>query len=72
VNVTPLGSAAPVRTIDGIGVPIVVTVNVPATPTVKVVVAALVIVGAGPALTTRVKLWTAFGRFPFEAVNVRA
>ena len=57
---------------EGIGVPVVVTVKVPATPTVNVVVAALVIVGAGPALTTRVKLWTAFGRFPFEAVNVSA
>ena len=52
--------------------PLVVTVNVPATPTVNVVVAALVIVGAVPRLTVSVKGWTAFGEFPFEAVNVSA
>jgi hypothetical protein len=58
--------------IEGIGDPAVVTVKVPATPTVNVVVAALVIVGAVPLTTTRVKPWTAGGGFPFVAVNVSA
>ncbi len=44
--------------------------NEPATPTVKAVDAVLVMVGAVPALTIRVKLWTSFGGLPFEAVNV--
>jgi hypothetical protein len=48
VNVTLLGSALPPSTIDGTGVPVVVTVNVPDEPTVKVVAGALVIVGAWP------------------------
>ncbi len=46
--VTPAGSAEPVRTIDGSGDPVAVTVNEPATPTVKVAVGALVIVGEEP------------------------
>jgi hypothetical protein len=32
----------------------------------------LIVTEGPPELTTRVKLWTAFGRFPFEAVNVNA
>jgi hypothetical protein len=44
-NVTPPGRA-PVSVSEGFGVPVVVTVNVPAEPTVKVVLPALVIAGA--------------------------
>ena len=46
VNVTPPGSAAPVRVIAARGSPVVVTVNVPGAPTVNAVVLALVIAGA--------------------------
>ena len=45
VNVTPLGRA-PVSVIAGVGEPVVVTVNVPGLPTVKVALFALVIAGA--------------------------
>jgi hypothetical protein len=45
-KVTPDGNAAPVRAIVGAGNPVVVTVNVPAEPTVKLTVVALVIAGA--------------------------
>ena len=45
VNVTPLGSA-PDSVIVGVGTPVVVTVSVPALPTVKVALFALVMVGA--------------------------
>src|SRR5207244_2619047 len=45
VKVTPLGSA-PLRVIAGVGVPVVVTVNVFEVPTVNVVVLADVIAGA--------------------------
>ena len=48
-NVTPDGSATPPRAMVGAGKPDVVTVNDPATPTVKVVLAALVIAGTGVA-----------------------
>jgi hypothetical protein len=44
-NVTPLGSV-PVSDSVGAGDPVVVTVKLPAVPTVKVVVLALVIAGA--------------------------
>src|SRR5271166_6919571 len=53
-NVTPLGKA-PVSLSVGVGVPVVVTVKLPAVPTVKVVLVALVIAGAW--LTVRVKFW---------------
>ena len=46
VNVTPLGRA-PLSLSVGVGKPVVVTVNVPATPVVNVVAAALVMAGAG-------------------------
>jgi hypothetical protein len=46
VNVTPLGRVAPPSEIEGVGYPVVDTVNVPAEPTVNVVLAALVIAGA--------------------------
>ena len=45
VKVTPLGSA-PVSVSDGAGVPVVVTVKLPAAPTVKVILLALVMAGA--------------------------
>ena len=48
----------------------VVTVNVPAVPTVKVVLSALVIAGAWS--TVRVKLWVASGITPLAAVIVSA
>ena len=44
-NVMPPGSA-PVSLRVGVGNPVVVTVNVPAVPTVKVVLLALVMAGA--------------------------
>src|SRR6266446_4742930 len=46
VKLTPDGSAAPPRVIDGVGKPVVVTVNEPAWPTVNVVALALVMAGA--------------------------
>ncbi len=58
VNVTPVGSAPVCETV-GVGKPVVVTVNVPGVPTVKVVLAALVI--AGGCWTVSVKACTAFG-----------
>ena len=67
-NVTPDGSE-PETASAGVGLPVVVTVNVPGLPTVKVVVAALVIVG--PALTVSVKFWIAAGLVPV-AVKVSA
>ena len=45
LNVTRLGSA-PVSVSDGVGDPVVVTVKLPAVPTVNVVLLALVIAGA--------------------------
>src|SRR6266545_6032892 len=56
-------------TIDAaIGKPVVVTVNVPALPTLNVVLLALVMAGAW--LTVRVKLCVAFGVTPLFAVMV--
>src|SRR5215472_12572307 len=69
-NVTPLGSV-PVFVSDGVGVPVVVTVKLPAVPTVNVVLLALVMLGAIPALTVRVKLWLAGVPTPLLAVIVR-
>ena len=55
-KVTPLGRA-PVSLNDGVGVPVVVTVKLPAVPAVNVVALALVIAGAVPPLfTVSVKL----------------
>jgi hypothetical protein len=67
VNVTPLGSV-PVSLTDGVGAPVAVNAKVPAVPTVKVVLFALVI--AGPWFTVKVKLWVASGPTPLCAVNV--
>ena len=47
-KVTPAGKV-PVLLIDGVGLPVAVTVNVPAVPTVKVAVPALVIAGGAVA-----------------------
>lgn len=47
VNITPAGRA-PDSVRDGVGVPVVVTVKLPAAPAVNVVLAALVIAGAVP------------------------
>ena len=59
LNVTPLGSA-PVSLSEGVGLPVAVTVKLPAVPTVNVVLLVLVIAGAVCAvLTVRVKLWLA-------------
>ena len=70
LKVTPLGSA-PVSLSVGAGVPVAVTVNVPAVPTMNVALAALVMVGATFAgFTVSVKLCVAFGTTPFAAVKV--
>jgi len=73
LNVTPAGSE-PVSLSVGAGVPVAVTVNVPAAPTVKVVLVRLVIAGATPTIgagfTVSVKLCIAFGSVLFVAVKV--
>ena len=46
-KITPVGNV-PVRANVGAGSPVAVTVKVPAVPTVKIVLSALVIVGAVP------------------------
>jgi hypothetical protein len=67
LNVTPLGSA-PVSLNDGMGAPVAVTVNVPAVPTVNVVLLALVIPGAW--FTVSVKLCDASVPTPLCALIV--
>jgi hypothetical protein len=69
LNVTPLGSV-PLGLRVGAGKPVVVTVNDPAVPTLKVALFALVIAGAW--FTVRVKLCTAFDPTPLAAVKVIA
>jgi hypothetical protein len=70
-NVTPLGRV-PVSVTDGVGAPVVVTVKLPAVPTVNVVLLALVIAGAaGAAFTVKVKVWLAELPTPLLAVIVR-
>ena len=69
-KVTPLGSV-PVSVRVGVGVPVVVTENVPAAPTVNVVLLALVITGAALGLfTVTVKAWVAGVPTPLLEVNV--
>ena len=69
-KVTPLGSV-PVSVRVGVGVPVVVTENVPVAPTVNVVLLALVIAGAALGLfTVTVKAWVAGFPTPLLAVNV--
>jgi len=67
LNVTPVGNV-PVSLNVGLGVPVAVTVNVPAVPTVKVVLFALGIPGA--MFTVSVKLVIAGEPTPCDAVNV--
>jgi len=67
VKVTPLGSV-PDSLRLGAGKPVVVTVNVPAVPTVNVALLALVIAGGWP--TVSVKLWLAGEPTPLLGVNV--
>ena len=55
---------------DGVGVPVAVTVKVPAVPTVNVAPAALVIAGAW--FTVSVKVCVASGATPLPAVSVRS
>ena len=69
LNVMPLGSV-PVSVKEGVGVPVVVTENVPAVPTVNVVLLALVIAGAWVWLTVSVKLWDASEPNPLWALMV--
>jgi hypothetical protein len=56
----------------GAGDPVVVTVKLPAVPTVNVVVFALVITGACVVFTVSVKLWVAAVPTPLLAVIVIA
>ena len=58
INVMPVGSDAPVRTMEGTGKPVDVTVNVHATPIAQVVLFALVI--AGGCCTVNVKVCVSF------------
>jgi hypothetical protein len=67
VNVTPLGNV-PVALTVGVGLPVAVTVKLPAVPTVNVVLAPLVIAGAW--LTVSVKLCVAAVPTPLLAVIV--
>ena len=54
-KVTPFGSA-PLSVNDGVGVPVPVTLKLPAVPAVKVALAALVMIGAtGAGFTVSVK-----------------
>jgi hypothetical protein len=66
-NVTPLGRA-PVSVSDGVGVPVAVTVKLPAVPTVNVVLFPLVIAGAW--FTVSVNAWVAGEPTPLLAVIV--
>ena len=63
---------APVRLNDGVGVPVVVIVKVPAVPTLNEPVASLVMAGAsdtgGASCTVMVNVCIASGRVPLEAL----
>jgi len=67
-NVTPLGSV-PVSVSVGVGAPVVVTVKLPAVPTINVMLFPLVITGVW--FTFSVKLWFAGLPTPLLAVIVR-
>src|SRR2546430_1533058 len=67
-KVTTLGRVPDLVIVEGVGNPVVWTVNVPVVPTVKVTPDALVIAGAWS--TVSVKAWVAFGAVPFAAVMV--
>ena len=66
-KLTPAGKA-PASVITGVGVPVAVTVNEPAEPTLKAVLLALLMTGLW--LTVIAKLCDAFGVVPFAAENV--
>ncbi len=68
VKVTPLGSA-PVSVIAGVGLPLVVTVKLPALPAVKVVPSAEVMVGAVP---SEIGLFDAFADGPVPTLVIAA
>lgn len=69
LKVTPLGSGGVLTSLNaGFGKPVVMTVNEPEAPTVKVV--ALRLVMAGASSTVSVKLCIAGEPTPFDAVNV--
>jgi hypothetical protein len=68
VSVTPAGND-PVSLNVAAGVPVAVTVNVPAVPAAKLALLALVMAGAP--FTTMVKFCIALGNTPLPAVNVR-
>jgi len=70
MNVIPLGRPTPPCAIDGFGNPLVVTLNEPAVPTVKVALAALVMAGAW--LMVNVKVWAGEEPAVLVAVNVMA
>ena len=61
-KVTPLGNT-PVSVNVGVGNPVAVTVNVPAVPTVNVVLFALVMVGGWVTLIVMSVPWPSFGVF---------
>ena len=65
LRVTPVGRV-PVSAKVGAGLPVAVTVKVPAVPTAKVVELPEVMAGAW--FTVRVKDWVALGRVPLDAV----
>jgi len=67
VNVTPEGNTPDSERV-GVGAPVAVTLNVPAVPTAKVVLLALVM--TGPWFTVSVKLCVAAVPTPFCAVKV--
>ena len=71
VNVTPPGSA-PVSFRAGVGKPVVVNVNEPATPNVKVALFALVIAGTTVPVPCRATLWLAPVELRALSVNVAA
>ena len=68
VRVTPLGSA-PVFEIEGVGLPVVVTVKLPALPAVKVVLSAEVMLGAVP---REIGLFDAFAEGPVPTLVIAA
>ena len=72
VKVTPLGSApvSLITIVAPVGKPVVVTEKVPAVPSVKVVLFALVI--DGDSFTVRVKFWAGVVPAALLAVNVMA
>ena len=73
-NVSQAGKV-PLRAIVEVGVPVVWMVKMPSVPTVKVVLAALVMVGAcvtgAMPCTVSVKTWIESGSEPFVPVMVR-